>query len=47
MRDVPDIVKRLRQEEKKGLLKKNIDLSKIYPTDETFDDLWFIQWRFL
>ena len=47
MRDVPDIVKVLRQEERKGLLKNNIDLNKIYQNDDIYDNLWFNQWRFL
>jgi hypothetical protein len=47
MRDVPDIVKLLREEERNGLLRTNIELSKIYQNDDIYDDLWFNQWRFL
>lgn len=49
MRDVPDIVKILREEEKNGKLKLNrkIDIILNYEIDDILDDLWFNQWRFL
>ena len=49
MRDVPDIVKILRAEEKSGLLKNNIkkDIYDKNQNDELLDSLWFNQWRFL
>ena len=47
MRDVPDIIKILREEERRGLLKNKIDLIKIYNYDEIFDNLLLNQWRFL
>lgn len=48
MRDVPEIVKILREEEKvmfKNNIKKN--LNYLDQIDEIYDDLWFHQWRFL
>ena len=49
MRDVPDIVKILREDEKKGKLKLNKKTDKYtnYEIDDITDDLWFNQWRFL
>jgi hypothetical protein len=49
MKDVLDIVKILREEEKNGVLKSNIKKNniKIIENDEILDNLWFNQWRFL
>ena len=49
MRDVPDIVRILREEEKKGKLKlnKKTEINTNNEIDDITDDLWFNQWRFL
>jgi hypothetical protein len=49
MRDVPDIVKILRNEEINGKLKLNrkIDIILNDEIEDIIDNLWFNQWRFL
>ena len=49
MRDAPNIVKILREEEKNGSLKLNrkIDIHLENEIEDISDSLWFNQWRFL
>ena len=49
MRDVPDIVKTLREEEINGKLKlyRKINIIINDEIDDIVDNLWFNQWRFL